>query len=266
MTDAVKKACDAYEKILIEGTEYTGNSEAKKKIISASQLGNDDLQIYLKYVNGSKHKSEYTAATVGSIYQLGVDKCFEGRDGYVSAYRMKYDLPNGWTVSGECDQIDLANKVIFDNKVTTATSIASTIKDGKNSGYGLQMGVYKFLLYEEAIAAGKEPIEFTAVLPMVDKGFSYFKKPKYNQLTFVEVETYSIEDIKQMLIDKSDKIQEYIDMEVEPPQCTNLFWYAEKGKARKPMRCIHYCDQVANCKHYQTTGDPRKKYDHLMGL
>ena len=66
-----------------------------------------------------------------------------------------------------------------------------------------------------------------------------------------------------MLVDKTNKLQEYIDFKVEPPQCANLFWFGAKGTKKKPMRCIHYCDQSANCTAYNKSKNPMSIYDDL---
>ena len=261
MNQLTKEGCQFVEDILVKAAAYGGNMDAGKKEISASQLGNDDLQIYLKYMNGGKDSNEFGANTFGSIYHLGAEEAFKDVPNTETEKSMRYELSNGWTVTGTVDLLLHDFKMIVDHKTTTSTSIASTVKDGRNSSYALQNGVYKLLLWKT-----KKLKDYIAVLPMVDKGYSHFKKNKFNQLTFVETETYDLEDIEQMLIDKTNKIQEYIDLGIEPPECANLFWFGAKGTKKKPMRCIHYCDQKENCGAYNKGKDPRKKNDHLMEM
>jgi len=246
MTELTKNGCQFIEDTLVAAAAYGGNQTSMKKQISASQLGNDDLQLYLKYMHGGKDGAEFEANTFGSIYHLGAEKAFAGIPDVETEMSMKYMLPNGWLVTGSVDLILHKYKVIADHKTTTATSIASTIKDGKNSSYGLQMAVYKLLLSKE-----RNLHDYSAVLPMVDKSFSYFKKNKYNQLTFVDMETFSVEDTERLLVEKTNRLQEFIDLGQEPAECANLFWYGPKGGKRKRMRCIHYCDQSNNCPYYK---------------
>ncbi len=260
MTELTKQGCQFIEDTLCKAAAYSGNQKSHKKEISASQLGNDDLQLYLKYMNGGKDSTKFEANTAGSIYHLGAEAAFENVSDTQTELSMRYELSNGWIVTGTVDLILHMFKIIADHKLTTGTSISSTVKEGRNSSYALQMGVYKLLLKKN-----HDLDDYTAILPMVDKSFSYFKKNKYDQLTFVEVETHSLEDIEQMLIDKTNKLQEYIDLGLEPPECKNLFWYAPKGQARKTMRCIYYCDQRENCASYKKR-NPMRKYDHLMEL
>jgi hypothetical protein len=221
-------------------------------------LGSDMLEIYLKYFHGSKNNIQFEANTLGSIYQLGVDTAAtkwnekNNYQQYINAFRYSVELPNGWTISGEMDQIDTVNKVIFDNKVTTSTAIIGVRKEGKNNSYTLQQGVYKWLLHEYAKRElqKQKPEIYEAVLPMVDKNFSYFKDNKFNQLNFEILETHTLEDIELLLLEKTNELQTYIDLGQEPDQCRNLYWFGKRGQKKKPMKCIFYCDQNSHCSHY----------------
>jgi len=268
----IKQAIKDYEQMLLNAAEYSGNKEPGKKIFSASMLGNDMLEIYLKFKHGTKDQIIFEANTLGSIYQLGVDTAADmwnkskhaNQIQYINANRLTYELSNGWIISGEMDQIDVINKVIFDNKVTTATKIQDTITNGKNSSYGLQMSVYQFLLYKQQLKDGIDtPEVYPAVLPMVDKKHSYFQTNKFNALNFIEVETHTVEDTEQLLLDKTNELQAYLDLDEEPGQCQNLFWYARKGQKRRPMKCLHYCDQNKYCKHFSEFNAAKSL---LMGL
>ena len=244
MNEQTKIACKDYEKMLLDATVYSGNKEPGHKRFSASMLGSDLLQNFYNYKHGSSDSIQFEANTFGSIYQLGVDLACKDNIQYLSAKRLSHTLDNGWEISGEMDQIDVINKVIFDNKVTTLTTIKSIRKEGKNHGYALQLGVYKWLLSK------LERGPYTTVLPVVDKGFSYFNEKSPNQLEFVDVETYDPNEIELMLYEKTNELQTFIDLDEEPAECSNLFWFARKGQRKKKMRCIHYCDYSAKCKYY----------------
>jgi len=249
MKDNIQKACKEYEQKLLDAARYSGNKEPGKLIFSASSLGNTQLQNYLKFKYGSKDDKEFGANTFGSIYQLGVDKAFEHDPQYHNALRLKWKLSNGWIISGEMDQVDDVNKVIFDNKVTTTTTIGKVYKERLVHHYALQMAVYKWLLYKNFEK------KYDTVLPMVDKSYSHFRENKYDQLTFVEVDTYSFEEIEQKLIDTTNELQNNIDLEIEPAQCSqkDLWFYKPKGATKaKPMRCLKYCDQSNNCPYFDS--------------
>lgn len=267
----IKNAMQEYENMLLDSTKYTGNLEPEKKIFSASMLGDDILQNFYKFKYGGKNSIQFEANTFGSIYQLGVDSAVDrystknNNSKYISALRLQFNLPDTeWIISGEMDQIDTENRVIFDNKVTTTTTISKIKSEGKNHQYALQMAVYKWLLYQHNKNHGIEaPQEYEAVLAVVDKKFSYFTTKKMNQLTFMRVNTYSIEETEQLLQERIKNLNEFIDLNQEPGQCQNLFWYQTKGQAKKPMRCIHYCDYATKCKYFN---DEKHKLNMLLDL
>jgi len=247
-----------FENMLLESAEYSGNKKAEQKIFSASMLGTDLLQVYLKYYHGSENQKRYGMNTLGSIYQLGADVAADqwnskhhlpGKIQYQQALRLTYMLPNGWLISGEMDHIDWINKVILDNKVVTETGILKVLKEGKNNGYALQMGVYQLLLYKWMLEQGEsEPEVFPVLLPMVNKGHSLYKKSNKTEImNMIEPDTHSIEDIEALLIEKTNLLQEYIDLGEEPPECKDLWWFGFGATAKKKMRCLHYCDQSKHC-------------------
>ena len=257
MTTLTRQGCEFIENTLVKAAAYSGNMEPGKKQISASQLGNDTLQLYLKYKHGGKESIIFDAATFGSIYHLGAEYAFKDIDTVETEKSLSYELSNGWLVTGSIDLIDHKHKLIVDHKTTTATSIASTQKEGKNSSYGLQQSVYRWLLKKNY------DLDYSAILAMVDKNFSYFKDNKFNQINFIEIDTHTIEDTEQLLLDKTNELQSYIDLDQEPGQCQNLFWYARKGQKRKAMKCLHYCDQSQHCPYFS---DFNAVKDLLMGL
>jgi len=246
------RACDKFEAMLLNAAKYTGNTEPGKKKFSASMLGNDVLQNFLKFKFGSHDGNKFEANTLGSIYQLGVDEAVEinnqddTKHSYISAQRLYQTLSNGWEVSGEMDQVDNENEVIFDNKVTTATAIGKVPTEGKEHGYALQMGTYKWLMYKEY------GVLYQTVLPMVDKGYSYFKTNKNDQLTFVDVETYTPDEIEEKLLTATNELQHYIDLDITPERCANVWPMKRKGQPAVMMRCKHYCDNSHNCPHYNS--------------
>jgi hypothetical protein len=254
MKKNVKEACELYEKMLIEAGAYSGNTEKDLKIFSASMLGNDLLQNYFKIKFGITKSNIFSASEFGSIYQLGVDSAVENASEEYKIFknktRLEYKLENGWIISGEIDQLCDEKCVIFDNKVTYTTSIKKTKKEGKDGQYALQMAVYKLLLKKSYKTKCKE---YVSVLPMIDKYYSNFKEMETNQLNFVEIDTYSIEEIEDKLIERTNKLQEYLDLGTEPNECANLFLYKPKKTGRKAlrMRCLHYCGYKDVCKYYQ---------------
>ena len=253
MTDNVKKASQFIENILLAAAEYTGNMDSGKKQLSASQLSSNDLEIYLKYKHGGNKSTQFEANTFGSIYHLGAELAFKDVPNTETEMSLSFMLDNGWLITGSIDLVLKDFKVFADHKTTTKTSIEKNIKAGKHGQYAMQMAVYKFLLAKNGYG------EYENVLPIVDKGFSYYKPNKFNQLTFLQVETHSLEDIEAMLYEKTNRIQEYIDLDIPPEACADRFPYRPKGGKFRHMKCLFYCDQRDACPVYAEENN--KKYN-----
>ncbi len=256
----IEQAKIDFEKMLLEASTYSGNKEPEKKIFSASMLGTDLLQIYLKYYHGSKDQTRFGMNTLGSIYQLGADVAADSwnqkhsptmKPQYQQALRLTYTLPNGWIISGEMDHVDWKNKVIIDNKVTTESAVTKVKQEGIHNGYGLQMATYQFLLYMHMREQGEKfPDVFGVLLPMVNKSFSHYKKAnKFEILNMIEPDTHTLNDVEALLIEKTNLLQEYIDLETPPPECENLWWFGFGAATKRKMRCLYYCDQSKHCSH-----------------
>ena len=237
---------DFTEQTLLNATRYSGNTEPGVKQFLASMLGNDLLANYLKFKYGSKPEKEFTAATFGSVFHLGAELVFKDILDVDVESSMKIKLSNGWTISGSVDLILHQFNQIIDWKTTTATAISKVHSEGKDGNYPLQMAVYKYLLFK---TEGKL---YNTSLGMIDKSFSYFKTNKNDQLTFVEVDTYSPEEIEQKLLDATNELQHYIDLDIMPDQCANLWFMKRKGQPAVAMKCKFYCDQSSNCPHYNS--------------
>ena len=243
----LKDAFEDYEKKLLKASEYSGANVKKEVdgyILSASMLANDDLQNYYKIKSQPREQLVFGANTFGSIYQLGVDKAFEGDERYESAKRITLPLIDKWYVSGEMDQIDHERKIIFDNKVISGTEFKKIRSYDKNGKYNLQLGVYRWLMWKET---GED---YNTALVAIDKSFSLYKNDKHNFLNFIAMSTHEPEEMEKILIEKAKLLQEFLDLDIEPAQCKNLFWYKQKDGRSVPMRCIHYCDYAAQCKYY----------------
>lgn len=242
-----------YEQMLLDASQYSGESKKEQKVISASSLGNDMLQNYYRFKYGVKEDTKYGQNTMGSIYQMGVDAAAHESPQYLSAIRFSHELSNGWTVSGEIDQYDTINNVIIDNKMTTTTTIKNTRREGKDSGYALQLGVYKMLMVRNGTM--DEP---TCALAYADKKASFFSKTPTVPLVLDEVETYTPDEIEQMLLDKTNELQDFLVNNKEPDECKNLFPYKVAGKTKR-MKCLHYCDYADECTHYKDDDHAIKK-------
>ena len=230
---------------ILDATKYTGNTEPDVKIFSASMLGNDPLMNFLKLKYGSQSSKTFGANTLGSITHLGFEQAFQNQSQCETELSLSHTLDNNWIVSGTIDLVLNHYQMIVDWKVTTTTAIKKVRSEGRDSAYALQLGVYKWLIHKS------KSLKYDTALAMVDKNFSYFKDTGFNQLELLKIPTYPIDEIEQMLYDKTNELDEYIKTDSTPPQCTNLFFFKPKGATRaQKYRCIHYCDNNINCPYY----------------
>ena len=237
------------ENTILNATKYTGNTQANKRIFSASMLGNDQLMNYLKYIHGSHDSKEYGANTLGSELHLAREHIFNDLKSpeVETELSLKYKLDNEWLITGTMDLVLHNYQIIVDWKTVTTTSIKKAKSEGVFGSYALQLGVYKWLFYKTYKK------EYDTALSMIDKSFSYFKENKYNILEQFRTNTLSLEEIEQMLYDKTNELDEYIKTNTTPSKCANRFFYKPKGATvSTPMKCIHYCDNNINCPYYSS--------------
>lgn len=260
--ERIVKATEDYTNELVKSTTYSGNTEPQAKIFSASSLGAEVLQTYLSWKYGRTDQLSFQANTIGSIYQTGCDNIFDNNNEivilddieqprYKSKHRMTYLLPNGWTISGETDQIDFKYQVIFDNKVISSSAYKEIIKNSPDHDYNLQQAVYQFLLEK---TSGKH---FEAMLSIVNKGGAAIRNDIY---TVLHLNTHASDIIEHALIAETDALQYYIDNNINPPQC-DIFKY---GKTKDiPNRCALYCSHNHHCPYYS---EHKKEKDIMSKL
>ncbi len=253
------------EKTIINGTSYTGNKDSNKKIISASTLMDDDLQLFLKYKYGYDEQEKIELNTLGTLVHNGLENIFEKIDGMEVEKRLNYEF-NGWTVSAAIDLTDYNSKSITDWKMVNEDKVIKGIKkDGNLYPYSVQLAVGKWLLEKvEGIFIDK------TYIGLFDKTQSYFKTDENTQRTLfhmIEMETLSHDELESIIIDKTNRLNEYIETDIYPEQCANLFWSRAYGKA-KPIRCIRYCSVSSNCPYHSrySAGSKNNLLASLVGL
>lgn len=250
-----QQAAEDFTNLLVNATQYSGNTEPQQRVFSVSSLGGEPLQNYLTWKYGKTNKKVYGANTHGSIYQLGADLAVNKfndtndtepdvilQDGsivsrYQSALRIRRELPNGWIVSGEMDHLDHKLKVIIDNKVVSGSAYKEIMKNSPDHSYNLQQAGYQWLL---------EPQygHYEAILSIINKGGAAVRNDIY---TTLHLNTHPIDIVEAAFIAETDVLQFYIDNDITPPQC-DIFKY---GKTKDvPNRCALYCDHNHHCPHY----------------
>ena len=249
----MQKWAEDYEKLLLKATEYSGSRQSGEKVISASSINKEPYNLLIQHLFSKKEQDSYGANTIGSIYQLGVDNAIKSLEPerYEIARRMEIMLPNGWKVSGELDVFDKQENIIIDNKVISDYSYKEVMKNNIDSDYNLQVATYIMLDHmlktEDQITSGsayKEPA--CGALAITNKGGSAVKN---NIQTYLDLFTYSPEEMYNLFIEKSNQLQEMLDEYNStgklPDEICDTFKYgAEKGV---PKRCLYYCDYNSVC-------------------
>ena len=236
MNELKDKLVDA----ILKGTTYSGNKLAGVKNISASQLYQDDLVLWLKYKYGYDDANKIELNTLGTLAHAGLEQIFGDLDNY-SVESKHSRMLEDWSVTGSIDLIDLSTKSIVDWKVSDYKVIMEKIKkEGKDSAYSLQMGFYKYLLDDH---------EYKAYLGVLNRKQSYYTKDgERNVFAMHEVETHSITVMEELILEKINRLKKYIETDTTPPQCDYLGWSRAYAKA-KPIRCIKYCNVSSKCPH-----------------
>jgi hypothetical protein len=269
--DIDKDLSDFFNRAILESTTYSGNKIKQKKILSASQINNDDLPLYLKYMYGlNKKEPQYGQNTIGSIYQLGCDKIFENKVGEI-AKRLELKLKNEWLLSGELDHLipfeynGDTHYVIVDNKLVKYAKLDEILKKGDKHDYSLQVRIYKYLLH---VVMGIDNDKIHTYLFLAFKDGSWFTKsiiPNYKLLKINN--TLNDKELEQLFYDKTNRMDYYFDNNEIPDKCKNLFWRAAE-KPAKPMRCLKFCDVSEHCSYNNkyTKGRNKNHINKLAGL
>ncbi len=256
---------------MLKATTYSGNKIKQKKILSASQITNDDLPLYLKYMFGlNKKEPQWGQNTIGSIYQLGCNNVFEAEKGEIEK-RLELKLKDGWVLSGELDHLvpfeynGETHYAIIDNKLVKYSKVKEIKKEGNKHQYSIQVRMYKYLLHT---VEGIENDKIHTYLALAFKDGSWFTKTIVPNFELVEIQNSLRDDeIQNMLNEKIDRMERYINNKETPDKCENLFWRAAE-KPAKPMRCIKFCDVSEHCPYHNryTMGSKKNILNKLVGL
>lgn len=264
----MQKWAEDYNNLLMKATEYSGSRKSGEKVISASSINKEPYFLLIQHLFDKQEQSEYGANTIGSIYQLGIDSVVQNSEPgrYEYAKRLELTLPNGWRISGEIDLFDTKENVIIDNKLISDYSYKEVMKNNIDSDYNLQVATYIMLDHklktEEELQNRPNPA--TGALAITNKGGSAVKK---NIQTYLDLFTYSADEMYNLFLEKTNKLQEMLD-EYEstgklPEEICDTFKFgAEKGV---PKRCLFYCDYNSVCPSF-TKKESQNQRKLIIGL
>ena len=235
----------------IENIEWYKGEHGVAKHVSASQIGGDLLPIWLSKTAKRDVNNRIGLAYIGSAFHLGMeealnDKMDERYDTEVVAKRV---LPNGWTITGTADVIDTEKENIHDYKTTGNSGYKQKRKDAKDvkSQFSVQgscllyVNNFKGQFYGEVFIRDWKP---------------WHKDHPANAYQQLPVDTMCHNQTEVYLVQKTDKLQGYIERDEAPPECDDVMWMVYEGNRIK-LKCEYYCDFKNSCPHY------KKNTNHL---
>jgi len=214
------------EKIIKEKTAYSGTKK-EGKILTASMVGAEDYQNYLRIKYGIEERESIDQTTIGTLLHLGLEKIF-GKGKRIKANK------GDWTLEGEYDAF--IDNVLYDFKLTKSYTEKKIKENIENHPYTLQLNFYRYLLEKE----GQKVKEMKLVLFFKDGGYD-FRRDK-NIPDFKEIKVPEI-NIEKIIEEKIKTLNEWLKDESKIERCKDL-WF----RGDKPIRCIKYCNFRKFCK------------------
>lgn len=228
------------EKLLIENTQYQGNSEANRKALSGSEIGNDLLQIDLRQKHGVINKYEFNQATIGSLVHIGIQELLKKE--YISEYDVEVkNIYKGFDLTGSIDLLDIKNRELFDIKVTKQYTMTKVLTE-PNHQYIWQLSLYRYALHKMFGFDFKPYIIFV----LKDGGFDFKSMLTKPSIVIEPIPYKSYEEGENKVFNIIDNL-----MSKEPvPQCKDL-WFRKTKNGAFPMRCKLYCSYNEVCPYYK---------------
>lgn len=227
---------------ILEATQYQGNTNPRVDEISASELGSDITQIFLRQKYGVIKDTNFGQNSLGSIIHLGIDKALELDEDIVTEYKCDPIEISGLKLTGSIDIIDWLNKTIYDIKSTKEYTVKQYKKDLENHYYTWQVNAYRYLMEHKY----DKKYDMKLIFILKDGGL--------NSRTGVEVPTIQIVDVPYIedykLEDKVTSIKKELDllhsgvMELQP--CKDTYIRKVKGQIVH-MKCKYYCSYADKC-------------------
>jgi len=234
------------EKIILEATEYGGNKNEEAKALSASQLSDDVLRLWLRYKYRVQPSEKIEMNTLGSLVHLGLEQIFKDIDNFEVEHSIEKKMDNGWSLTGTMDLYDTKKNIIYDWKMIKKYRVKKILEQGTNDPYVVQMNVYRYL-------TGSNPEMYIASFSS-DAGVNFKDGSVESVFKLTEVPFIPDEEIEKLFYDQVELLQQYIEPYKTPPQCEDLWPRKIKGEVVK-ARCAYYCSFKDLCPRYHEKPD-----------
>ena len=234
------------ERFILEGTQYGGDKEAGRMALSASQLDDDILRIYLRHRYGVMPSEKITMATIGTLVHKGLECLLEENRKIGSEVELEADMPNGWKLTGTADIVDHWNHVIYDVKVIKKYRVTKLKEQGADDPYAWQLNAYRYMIEKES--GIDYDIKVAALSP--DAGFDFKRAEEIPVLQIVDVPRIANEILEEKFSRQVFELMNHIESGTTPERCTDT-WPRRVGGKTIPVRCTIYCDFKNVCPRYQ---------------
>ena len=239
---------------IIEDVEWYKGGSKLKYSISASKAGGELLPLWLSKKFDKDKSSRIGLNYQGSAFHYGMEKMVEDIVPAPISKRYKVEVPgaitlsNGWLLTGTADVCDIDMENVHDYKTTSASGYKFMQKAAKDiiSPLAIQgatllyLNGYRGKFFAEVFVRDHKPWR------------KDHPASAYQQLP---VDTMSEKDLLKYLVAKTDKLQDFIDKDIAPPECEDLMWIIYEGDKIK-LKCEYYCDYKSNCPRYKSSTNP----------
>ena len=229
---------------VLRGVEFYSGDKGDSNRVSVSEVaGGNLLQSYLMRTKNYSKTEKLSQATIGNLADIGLRSlAIDGSLGesVQSGVRVLKVLPNGVTLSGECDLIDHKNKIIYDLKITKMFAYQQIKKEMSSHNYAVQLNYYR-LLYG---------IDYRMVLVLGLKDQSDVETSKaYMEEAFVlhEVSAINDKELTDRAITYSSTLKSMIEGAMSPPNKCEDTWGND-------MKCKYYCEVKSVCPYAKSKG------------
>jgi hypothetical protein len=232
------------EKLILDGTQYGGLKKPEGKSLSASQLNDEPLLVWLRYKYGVRPTEKITMATIGTLVHGGMEAIIKnGANRLEAEVELAKKMPCGWTLRGTADIVDRKDKIVYDIKVIKKYRIEKFEQNGIDDPYTWQLNAYRYLLKQ---SGSEYDMRLLTLSP--DAGLDYKTGIVVPTMRLVPVPYINDADIEEKFRSQVEALKEAIENDKPPKKCQDLTsWIRYVNKKKVQTKCLYYCDYRDIC-------------------
>ena len=240
-----------FKQILLDNTEYGGETAPGSKAVSASQFNAPLLQRWLRYKYGVPKSEEIGVNTIGSLVHLAIEGIIGKLGSSVNAeVSMEKEFPNGWKLTGTADIIDRRASIIYDIKMIKkyrTVKLKEAIKKNAywQDDYIVQLNILRYLAEWDTV----KTYDMRVMALQPDAGFDFktgMDIPVYEEIEIPRINDHEIEEKFHRLI---NELLLFLNADKVPEKCEDVWPRKVKGTTIA-VRCKTYCSYRDLCPRY----------------